>query len=55
MGAKLSTRNLRGLKKSTENLRGLKILDVAEFKGCEIFSEYSLKAFEILKNCDGCA
>ena len=54
-GAKLSTKNLRGLKKCAENIRGLKILNLAEFKGCEIFSEYSLKAFEILKKCDGCA
>ena len=54
-GAKLSTKNLRGLKKCTENIRGLKILDVAEFKGCEIFSEYSLKAFVVLKNGDSSA
>ena len=54
-GAKLSTKKLRGLKKCTENIRGLKILDVADFKGWEIFSEYSLKAFEVLKNYDGCA
>ena len=54
-GAKLSSKNLRGLKKCTENIRGLKILDLAEFEGCEIFSGYSLKTFEVLKNCDGCA
>ena len=34
-GAKLSTKNSRGLKKSAENLRRLKILDVAEFKGAK--------------------
>ena len=28
-------------------------MDVAEFKGCEISLEYSVKAFEILKNYDG--
>ena len=52
-GAKLSMKNLGGLKKSSENLRGLKVLDVAEFKGCDFSSGYSLNALEVLKNSNG--
>ena len=44
-----------GSEKSTEDLRGLKVLDVAEFKGCEISLEHSLRAFEVLKNFIGSA
>ena len=46
-GCEIISETFKGSEKSTENLRDLKILDVAQFKGCEILLEYSVKAFEV--------